>query len=188
MSLTGLFFDRRPSISGVGASFVFDATISAVHSRQWEWTEEPIENGTTISDNRWERPVPFTITVTVSGANATPIDRSAHIKAWDRLAAIASAQPAQLVTIATGRRQYENHGIISISEPEGAAIGDQMLATITTRPIEITRTAVAQNLALAAQDGGLAEENIGTQGYGNENSAGLDLSGAPTLEDLGISL
>jgi len=165
MALTGLFFDRRPSVQVGGSAFVFDATINAVHTRQWEWTEEPIEDGTTISDHRWERPVPFTITVTVSSANALPPDRTAHLKAWDRLVAIAAFQPAQLVTIATGRRQYDNMGIVSISEPEGAGIGDQMLATIVVRPILITRTAVAQNLAVAAQDGGLAEENIGTQGF-----------------------
>ena len=165
MALTGLFFDRRPSVQGVGAAFVFDATMSAQHTEQWEWTDEPIEDGSSISDNRWKRPVPFTMTVSVSSAEALPPDRAAHIKAWDRLLAIANAEPAQLVTIATGRRQYLNYGIVSISEPEGATVGDQMLATITAKPIIITQTAVATNLALAAQDGGLAEENIGTQGF-----------------------
>ena len=165
MALTGLFFDRRPSIQGVGASFVFDATINAVHSQNWEWTEEPIEDGSTISDHRWKRPTPLQITVTVSSADALPLDRAAHLKAWDRLRAIADANPAQLVSSATGRRQYDNHGIVSISEPEGAGVGDQMLATIVAKPIVITQTAVAVNLALAAQDGGLDEENIGTQGF-----------------------
>lgn len=165
MALTGLFFDKRPSVQGVGASFVFDATMSATHTAEWVWTDEPIEDGSTISDNRWRRPVPFTITVTVSSAEALPPDRAAHIKAWDRLLAIANAEPAQLVTIATGRRQYTNYGIQRISEPEGAGVGEQMLATIVAKPIIITRTAVATNLAIAAQDGGLAEENIGTQGF-----------------------
>jgi len=165
MALTGLFFDRRPSIQGVGAPFTFDATISAVHTHTYEWTEEPIEDGSTISDHRWTRPTPLTLTVTVSSAEALPPDRAAHLKAWDRLVALAGAEPAQLVTIATGRVQYDNYGIVSISQPEGSSVGDQMIATIVAKPILITRTAVAQNLAVSAQDGGLAEENIGTQGF-----------------------
>ena len=165
MPLTGLFFDRRPSVQGVGSAFTFDATIAAQHQQQWQWTQEPVEDGTTISDHRWRPPTPIIITVTVSSANATSVDRERHLKAWDRLFAIADAQPAQLVTISTGRRQYRNYGITSISEPEGASVGDQMLATVTAIPILIARTAVATNLALAAQDGGLGEENIGTQGF-----------------------
>jgi hypothetical protein len=165
MALTGLFQDKRPSIQGLGAAFVFDATISAVHSRQWEWTEEPIEDGSTISDHRWERTVPLTIVVTVSSAMALPPDRTAHLKAWERLEALAGAKPAELFTITTSRKQYDNMGIMSISQPEDAANGDQMLATIVAKPILISKVGVAQNLAIAAQDGGLAEVDIGTQGF-----------------------
>lgn len=166
MALTGLFIDRRPYIeTGPESRFTFNATMSAVHTRRWVWTEEPIENGSTISDHRWEPITPLTLNVIVSSANALPQDRTAHIKAWDRLVAIAAAEPAQLVTIATGRRQYDNYGIVSISEPEGAEVGEAMRATIVAQPILIQQTDVAQNLAIAAQDGGLAEENIGTQGF-----------------------
>jgi hypothetical protein len=165
MALTGVFQDQRPSIQGSGASFVFDATISGTHQRQWEWTAEPVEDGSTFSDHRWERPVPLTIVVTVSSAQALPPDRTAHIKAWNRLEALAGAEPAELFTIVTARRQHDNMGIVSISEPEGATIGDQMLATIVAEPKVLTQTGVAQNLAIAAQDGGLAEVDVGTQGF-----------------------
>ena len=165
MAITGLFQDRRPSIQGPGAAFVFDATISAQHSHRWVWTDESVEDGSSISDHRWERQEPLTIVVTVSSAQATIPDRTAHLKAWDRLVALFGAIPAELFTITTGRRTYRNMGIESISEPEGASIGEQMLATIVARPIQVDRTGVATNLALAAQDGGLAEVDIGSQGY-----------------------
>lgn len=165
MALTGLFFNKRPRISAGPVVMIFDATISEDHRHEWSWTSEPVEDGTTISDNRWRKPVPLTITVIVSSSEAGAIDRSRHVKAWQRLVALAGSEPAQLFTIATLLGDYRNMGIKSISAPVNSATGNSLEATIVAKPIFIALTAVAQNLADAAQDSGQAEVDLGNQGF-----------------------
>lgn len=165
MPLTGLFFSRRPRISSGPVVMIFDATISEDHRHEWTWTSEPVEDGSTISDHRWRKAVPLTITVIVSSSEAGAIDRSRHVKAWQRLVALADSEPALLFTVATLLGDYRNMGIQSISAPVTAETGNSLQATIVVKPIDIALTAVAQNLADAAQDSGQAEVDLGSQGF-----------------------
>ncbi len=165
MALIGLFFDKRPRLTGGISAMVFDATISEEHNYEWVWTSEPISDGTTISDHRWRKPVPLTITVIVSSSEQGGFDRSRHVKAWNQLIAMADAKPAQLFTVTTTLGDYRNMGIQKISAPVSAETGDSLQATIVVKPIEIARTAVAQNLADAAQDSGQASVDLGNQGF-----------------------
>jgi hypothetical protein len=139
-SSIGLFIDSRPRLQGQGSVFIFDGLISEDHRREWTWTSEPVEDGTTVSDNRWRKPVPLTIVAIVSSSEALAIDRS-------RLG------------------DYRNMGIQSVSVPVTAATGNSMQSTIVLKPIFVQFTAVAANLADAAQDSGQAEVDLGNQGF-----------------------
>lgn len=161
----GLFFDRRPRFVGGLSAMVFDATITEEHKHEWVWTAEPVEDGTTIRDNRWRKPVPLTMTVIVSSSELGALDRVRHVKAWQRLVAMAGLVPAQLFTIATTFGDYRNMGIQSISAPVSAGTGNSLQATIVAIPILISNTAVAANLADAAQDSGQASVDLGSQGF-----------------------
>ncbi len=164
-SQLGFFVDNRPRIEGATGLFVFDGLISEDHKREWEWTSEPIESGATISDNRWRKPVPLTTVVIVSSSEAGGFDRERHVKAWQQLVAMADSEPAQLFTVSTTLGDYLRMGIKSIGAPVNAETGNSLQATIVFQPIEIQQTAVAQNLADAAQDGGQAEVDLGNQGF-----------------------
>jgi hypothetical protein len=164
-SSIGLFIDSRPRLQGQGSVFIFDGLISEDHRREWTWTSEPVEDGTTVSDNRWRKPVPLTIVAIVSSSEALAIDRSRHVKAWQRLIALADSEPAQLFTVTTTLGDYRNMGIQSVSVPVTAATGNSMQSTIVLKPIFVQFTAVAANLADAAQDSGQAEVDLGNQGF-----------------------
>lgn len=164
MALTGLFFDKRPRITSALGFMVFDGTVSEDHQREWVWTDQPIENGSSISDNRWEKSVPLTITVIVSSSEALVPDRQRHIKAWNQLVAMAGQTPAQLFTVATLLGDYLNMGITKISAPFTTPT-NAVTATIISKPILVAFTAVAANLADAAQDSGQASVDLGNQGF-----------------------
>ncbi len=185
--LIGLFQDQRPRIVGTGSAFTFDGLLSEDHRAEWEWTYEPVENGATVSDNRWRKPVPLTMTAIVSSSEATAIDRNRHVKAWNRLIALADSEPAQLFSVTTRLGGYQNMGIKSIGAPVTAETGNSLQATITFMPIYIQTVAVAANLADAAQASGQAEVDLGNQGMGNPNSNRLDLSGFGSLPE-GVTL
>jgi len=168
MALTGLFFDRRPRITGGpgGLSFmIFDGTISETHSREWVWTEETIEDGSVISDNRWRKPVPLEITVIVTSSIFGSFTRTRHVKAWNQLVALADQEPAILFTVATCLGDYTNMGIQKITAPVTSETGDSLQATIIAKPINVAFTSVAANLADAAQDSGQASTDLGNQGF-----------------------
>lgn len=165
MSIAGIFQDVRPSIEGLGAAFVFDMLQEATHRVRAVWTEEPVEDGSTLSDHRWLPQRDLVLTVVVSSAEALPFDRTAHLRAWQRLRDLVTLEPPQLFTIVTSDETYDNMGLVEVSKPQTRDTTGAMFATITAHQIEIGKTGVAQNLADAAQDGGLAEVNTGTQGF-----------------------
>jgi len=164
MAITGLFFDKRPRITGLTGFMIFDGTISEQHEHEWRWTSEPVEDGSEISDNRWKVSTPFTMTVIVSSTGAGIIDRSRHIKAYNQLVALAGQEPAQLFTVATILGDKLNMGIqrisVPITTPENA-----IEATIVFKPILVSFAAVAANLADAAQDSGQGSADLGNQGF-----------------------
>lgn len=165
MALFGLFSDNRPSIQGLGSAFFFDGSIAEQHSIETRWTKEVIEDGSELTDNREILPRRFTITAIVSSAEPVFFDRQRHVKAWARLRALVTAQPAQVYEISTTLEGYPNMALISASVPVDAGTGSSITATIVAEEKQFASTQVAQNLAVAAQDGGLGEVDVGTEGF-----------------------
>jgi hypothetical protein len=179
------FFTRRfqPNlVSDVGDLFVFDTSLGEKHSVSVTWTQEPIEDGTNITDNRVVAQRRLPIQVMVSSAQLGGIFRDRDVQAWARLVKVTLAETPILWTVTTGLEVLENVVIESASATRTAATGNALIADLVLVQLQFSATDVAQNLADAAVDLGLGEVDLGSQGLGNTNSNRLDLSGFESID------
>jgi len=163
------FFTRafQPSLaSDSGDLFVFDTSLSEQHSVSVRWTQEPIEDGTTITDNRIVEQRRLPIQVVVSSAELGGVLRSRHVEAWARLVKLTLADPPVLFTVTTSLETLEDVVLESASATRTAATGNALIADLVLVQLQFSRTDVAQNLADAAVDLGLGEVDLGSQGLG----------------------
>lgn len=158
---------RRPSMrSDEGDLFRFDSSEAERHAAVYDWTREPIESGAELTDNRVKRQRELPITVVVSSAEQGGVVRDRHIQAWTRLRALADQDPPLLFEVTTTPEFYDDMVIVSIGWPRSPDQGDVMVADIAFRQLTYSQTDTAQNLADAAQDPGLGEVDLGSQGLG----------------------
>ena len=162
------FFQTTPRITDTATNdaFIFDFSISEGHAVEAQWTAEPIEDGTRITDNRVlaQRRIPMT--VIVSSANELGLVRDRHVQAWNRLVRLAKADPPPLFEVVTGLESYDNAVIRRVGTTRTPDQGNALIADIELLQLQFARTDVAQNLADAAVDLGLGEVDLGSQGLG----------------------
>ena len=164
---TALFTDRRPRIeSGPGDQFIFDASFSERHMVKNQWTSEPIEDGTTISDNviTGQRMLPMQ--VVVSSAELGGVFSNRDGAAWARFVTLAQQKPPPTFKVTTTLESLRNCVIDSVGATRTATTGTSLVADLVMRQLEFSATDVADNLSDAAQDLGQGNQNIGSQGLG----------------------
>jgi hypothetical protein len=162
------FFSNVPRLEtqGTGDVFVFDGSESEGHSVELQWTSEPIENGSQLSDNRviGQRTLPMT--VVVSSAEEGGVIRDRHVQAWQRFVRLATADPPLLFEVTTALETLEDVAIARVGATRTPDKGNALVADLVLRQLVFSRTDVAENLADAAQDLGLGEVALGSQGLG----------------------
>lgn len=91
-------------------SIVADCIVSERHEDDSVQTEHPVEFGTVVSDGAYDRPAELTLTYiwSLSSGGKTPRSPTFLQDIYQKLLALKSAQPIQLVEIYTGKRHYKN--------------------------------------------------------------------------------
>lgn len=169
MAIFDLFTgDKRPSIEIQGTEDIwrFDASLSEGHTITRRWTSEPIEGGAELTDHSFVEQREFPIQVIESSAERRGIFRDRHVQAWARLKSLILADPPHLFTVTTTLESIEDAGLKSVSAPYIPANGNALVVDLVFVELTFSLTDVAENLADAAQDIGLAEVDLGSQGLG----------------------
>lgn len=168
MAIPAAFFALTPRLADVtsGDTFVFDCSINEGHRVETQWTAEPLENGSMLSDSRviLQRRIPMT--VIVSSANRGGFFPTRHIDAWTRLVALATQDPPGLFEVVTALETYDGCVIRTVGTTRTPDQGNSLVADIELIQLQFSQTDVAANLADAAQDPGLGEVDLGSQGLG----------------------
>lgn len=162
------FFSQTPRLTtqGTGDTFVFDASTSEGHSVKLRWTTEPLEDGSQLTDHRVIEQRTLPMTVVVSAAELGGIIRDRHVQAWQRFVRLAVSDPPLLFEVTTTLETLENVVIDSVSDTRTPDKGSSIVADVVLRQLVFSQTDVAANLADAAQDLGLGEVDLGSQGLG----------------------
>ncbi len=159
-SLHGSFFGNKVSIGyyevegessvdGTGALTLglqvfsilqFDASIEEEHKASVDITDHPVEDGSTMSDHRLQKPREFTLTAIVTNTPPTlgaffRYDNVAtrDVDTWTLLNTLTKHK--SLLTVKTTLDTYENMVIKDMSVPRTAALGNSLEVTITFREI-----------------------------------------------------
>ena len=157
---TGSFFGNKVSIGyyevegessvdGTGALTLglqvfsilqFDASIEEEHKASVDITDHPVEDGSTMSDHRLQKPREFTLTAIVTNTPPTlgaffRYDNVAtrDVDTWTLLNTLTKHK--SLLTVKTTLDTYENMVIKDMSVPRTAALGNSLEVTITFREI-----------------------------------------------------
>lgn len=178
MALTTII--TGPQKASIGA-VVLDASISETHNAMWKVTRHPIETGSVVSDHVRREPDSIIMNAEISdieiGLFAIP-DPQRSISAWRRLQ---EAAQADLVTVVTTLREYQNMQIESLRATRTSATGQVLAFTATLREVFIVDSASAKSRAPQSQQGKGAKAKQGatateSDGIGNDI---LDWGGAP---------
>lgn len=162
------FFAMTPGLrdQSTGDEFIFDASTSEGHAVETEWTQEPLEDGTVLTDARVIAQRRLPMQVIVSSAEQGGAIRDRHVRAWNRLVRLTTADPPPLFEVTTTLETLPNVVIQRASAPRTPATGNALVADIVLLQLLFSQTDVAANLADAAQDLGLGEVDLGSQGLG----------------------
>lgn len=162
MPETTLYF--RPTLSKL-EDIVLDAVVSESHDAEMEITEFPVERGAQISDHARLKPERLTLEAIVSN---TPLSREQQARKVEvtgggsifstadkeRPAGIAGPAElayarlrdlmvqAQLVSVVTGLRVYDDLIIESLSVPRRAATGDALEFSVRLKTIRLVNNKV----------------------------------------------
>ena len=135
-------------VTAQGEILEFDATVREVHSGQSQPTDQPVEGGATVSDHVINLPDELQIEGIVTNhpilALASVRKKPAFVggdpnsRAEDAYAIIVSwRKTAQLVTVSTGLRDYENMIILSESVPRDKDTSEIIDISIRLREFHI---------------------------------------------------
>lgn len=170
------FFTQTPRLTdqSTGDSFNFDASVSEGHRVENQWTAEPIEDGSQLTDHRVKVQRRLTMTVVVSSAEFGGAIRDRHVQSWGRFVALATADPPGLFEVTTTLESLDNVVIKSVGATRTPDQGNSLVADIELVQLTFSSTDVAANLADAAVDLGQGDVDLGSQGLGNPNSNPID--------------
>lgn len=127
---------RSPSFG----DFVFDAVLSAEHTREVTVTSHPVQYGAEIADHSYIEPEAVSIQIGMSDVMAE-IGQAAHsVNAYAQLVQMMEAR--ELVTLVTRLGTYDDMIIVSMSVPDEFATMNGLKAQIGFRHVTIVTAAV----------------------------------------------
>ena len=133
--------------------FIFDAVISAEHSREVTVTSHPVQYGAEISDHSYLEPETVNLSIGMSDV-MSDIGQAAHsVNAHAQL--VQMMQARELVTLVTRLGTYEDMIISSMSTPDDFATMNGIKAQIGFRHVNIVTAAVVliQNKVSSSKGG-----------------------------------
>ena len=168
MAIPAAFFAATPRLTDTasGDSLVFDCSVNESHRVETQWTAEPLEDGSLLSESRivLQRRIPMT--VIISSANRGGLFPTRHIDAWTRLVSLATQDPPPLFEVVTAIETYTGCVLKTVGTTRTPDQGNSLVADVELLQLRFSATDVAANLADAAQDPGLGEVDLGSQGLG----------------------
>ena len=145
--------------------FFADITTSQTHQFEWDWTDNPVENGATITDHVRRIPAVLDVEGLIVDTPLfppTPFTANRAQANWQKLLSFANER--NLVFVATSLRIYPNMGIMSLTVSRDVTSGGSIPVSISLKEIFISSTTTAQNKLdeAAAAAGALPITNGGT--------------------------
>jgi hypothetical protein len=115
-----------------------ECTVEERHEDTLTITEHPVQSGAAISDHAYKNPMTVTITAGMSGKTGESVPK----ETYDKLLELQeSREPFNIVT---GKRDYENMLIQSISVTTDGDSENVLLATLDCREVIIVETETTQ--------------------------------------------
>lgn len=152
MATIGLLFKTRVRF-GVNASDEFlpfgavqlDASLEETHTSQNAITQFPVEQGVDITDHVRQQPDRVSIRGIVTdhplGLGGGGLVSGRSLEAYQK--ALTMLQEAQLISVVTSLRQYQNMVIESLEVPRTAKQGQSVEMSLSLREIKTAQVAVA---------------------------------------------
>jgi len=161
MASVNLFSRNKPKIGAI----TLDASIREEHAIDNDITSEPVEDGSTITDNIVTQPRVLAMEVMLTSHTDTVLpsgSNTRHIQIYRQLQRLAKAK--EVFDVVTTLERYRNMAFRRCGTPRTVENTNALVVTCILRQIEIARVDEAANLAEIAQDIALGEENLGSQG------------------------
>lgn len=166
--LAQIFLNKKPTFWPGGLSvpapvpITMDASTREQHGAEFAWSDSPLENGQRTTDHGIELPQQVTlevVTTTHTDTLVPNLQATRHIRTYKQLLALSRLrEPFDLVT---SLDIYTNMVFKSIGAPRTKENTNALFITCTLRKIEIATVDIAQNLADAALEIALGEQDIG---------------------------
>lgn len=166
--LAQIFLRKKPTFWPGGLSvpaplpIELDASVRELHGVRFQWSGEPIENGQFSTDHGVELPQPLQLEVvsTSHPDELVPnVQATRHLRVYHKLIDLARLrQPFDVVTSAD---IYTGMVFDSISLPRTKEHTNVAYIACSMHKLEIATVDLAQNIADAAQEIALAEQDIG---------------------------
>lgn len=174
------FFDTANRSRCVIGDVQCDAEIRTVHGKEGQLTEHAVESGAPVTDHYRVRPdeveidaivsdsplnnipIPGWGTVTSIGAALAGGDQTPSQTARDALEAY--FDNAEIITIETRRRTYEQMVLTSLSYADEVANGNVLRFTVRARRIRLTDTATGVAIELPASPTHAKKKKAGAAG------------------------
>ena len=167
MAHVGLLFKKRVRL-GVNASLEtlpvgaieLDASLQENHTSTNEVTRFPVEKGVDIADHVRRQPESVTIRglvtdhpITYRGLLVVEEDRSGE--AYQKV--LAMLDEAQLITVVTTLREYENMVVESLNVPRNASLGSAVELNLTLVEVKTVEVIVAEGTVDKGTQVGVAQ-------------------------------
>lgn len=156
-----IFSRNKPKIG----TLVLDASIAEEHAIDVSITDNPIEDGGTVTDHALVEPRVLTMEVMVTAHPDQLIPTLSavrHIQEYRKLQRIAKSR--DVITVVTSLERYRNMLIERVSTPRTVENTNALRITVQLRQIEIARVDAAENLGDVAADLALGGESLASQG------------------------
>lgn len=156
-----LFSNKKPAFAEV----IVDASIREEHAIVNDITENPIEDGASVTDHIETQPRVITMEVGVSTHTDTSLPSFStirHIEIYRRLQQ--KAKSKEVFTLVTSVERYSNVVFQSVRISRTIETTNALVILCVLRQIETSLVDDAANLAALAADAALGEESLGSQG------------------------
>lgn len=162
MSFAGIFDQSAPALGPL----IADAVIDEQHERVGSWTSLRVEDGATLSDHfeLRQRRLPVRFMIASIGGETLGLDRDRHLRARDQLDEMIAS--ASLYTLILASGEFVNMGLESYRWPRDTRNANTLMVTTVWVQVEFGQTQSFESFAEGAVDQGLAEVDLGAQGFG----------------------
>lgn len=176
--LAQLYLRRKPTFWPGGLSvptpppIELDVSIREQHGHAWRWTEAPIEGGERVTDHGIELPTSLRMEIGMSSHPDEIVPNvvsTRHIRLYQQIVALARRK--EPFDVVTSLAIYTSMVFDRISAPRTRESTNAIIVSCTLHKVEIATVDVAQNLADAAQEIALGEQDIGAVAAAAEAAA-----------------